>query len=44
MFQSGVMDSLKLHNCEMFIKLPKGNYFDQSNQQHVTKRLAELWW
>ena len=37
MFHSGVMDFPKLRNCEMFIKLPKGNYFDQSNQQHVIK-------
>ena len=44
MFHSGVMDSAKLCNCEMFIKLQKGNYFDQSNQQHVIKWLAELWW
>ena len=37
------LDAAKVCEWEKFIKRPKGDYFDQSNQGHVIKYMVELW-
>ena len=45
MFQNvlkSALDAAKVREWEKFIKRPKGDYFDQSNQGHVIKYVVKL--